>query len=142
MLFNLVAFSVIMSFICTEFTGLLTGGLVSAGYLAYFFHEPTRIASTLVIAIILALIVRLLQHFIILYGRRRFALTLVLSLIAVWILDKTAFLYSSYGVDFRMIGYIVPGLIASDMEKQGILKTLLTIFCITAVIRLLVIIGG
>ena len=141
MLFNLVAFSVIMSFICTEFTGFLTGGLVSAGYLAYFFHEPTRIASTLVIAVILALIVKLLQHFIILYGRRRFALTLVLSLIAVWILDKTAFMYSSYGVDFRMIGYIVPGL-ASDMEKQGIVKTLLTIACITAIIRLLVIIGG
>ena len=142
MLFNLVALSVLMSFICTEFIGLLTGGLVSAGYLAYFFHEPTRIASTLVIAVVIALVVRLLQHFIILYGRRRFALSLVLSLISVWLLDKSAILFSSYGMDFRMIGYIVPGLIASDMEKQGILKTLITILAITAVIRLLVIIGG
>ncbi len=142
MLFNLVALSVLMSFICTEFIGLLTGGLVSAGYLAYFFHEPTRIASTLVIAVAIALVVRLLQHFIILYGRRRFALSLVLSLISVWLLDKSAILFSSYGMDFRMIGYIVPGLIASDMEKQGILKTLITILAITVVIRLLVIIGG
>lgn len=142
MLFNLVAFSVLLSFICTEFIGLLTGGLVSAGYLAYFFHEPSRIVATLAIAIIIALAVKLIQHFLILYGRRRFALTLILSLIAVWLFDKSAFFFSSYGMDFRMIGYIVPGLIASDMEKQGILKTLITILSITVIIRLLVIIGG
>ncbi len=142
MLFNLVALSVVLSFICTEFTGLLTGGLVSSGYLAYFFNEPARLIATLVIALIINIIVRLLQHVIILYGRRRFALSLIISLIFVYILDKSAFFYSSLDFDFRVIGFIIPGLIASDMEKQGVIKTLGTIATITLIIRLLMIIGG
>ncbi len=142
MLFNLVALSVVLSFICTEFTGLLTGGLVSSGYLAYFFNEPARLIATLVIALIINIIVRLLQHVIILYGRRRFALSLIISLIFVYILDKSAFFYSSLNFDFRVIGFIIPGLIASDMEKQGVIKTLGTIATITLIIRLLMIIGG
>lgn len=142
MLFNLVALSVILSFIITEFTGLLTGGLVSCGYLAYFFNEPTRVAATIAIALLITIVVRVLQHFIILYGRRRFALSLVLSLISVYALEKSAFLLSYFDLDFRVIGFIIPGLIASDMEKQGIIKTLLTIAALTVVVRLLMIIGG
>ncbi len=142
MLFNLVALSVILSFICTEFTGILAGGLVSGGYLAYFFNEPARLIATVVVALLINYIVRLLQHVIILYGRRRFALSLIISLIFVYALDKSAFFYSSFDMDFRVIGFIIPGLIASDMEKQGVIKTLASLAAITLIIRLLMIIGG
>ena len=47
MLYSTVALSVIISFLTTELTGLLTGGMISAGYLAYWFGEPMRIVSTL-----------------------------------------------------------------------------------------------
>lgn len=141
MLFELVSLSVVLSLVCTEFTGLFTGGLVSAGYFAYYFHEPSRLISTAVVAVVICLVVKLLQHVLILYGRRRFALSLVLSLVFVWILEKTFFLYSNVAVDVRVVGYIIPGLIASDMEKQGILKTLGVLAAITLVIRLVVVLG-
>lgn len=141
MLFELVSLSVVLSLVCTEFTGLFTGGLVSAGYFAYYFHEPSRLISTAVVAVVICLAVKLLQHVLILYGRRRFALSLVLSLVFVWILEKTFFLYSNVAVDVRVVGYIIPGLIASDMEKQGILKTLGVLAAIALVIRLVVVLG-
>lgn len=141
MLFELVSLSVVLSLVCTEFTGLFTGGLVSAGYFAYYFHEPSRLISTAVVAVVICLVVKLLQHVLILYGRRRFALSLVLSLVFVWILEKTFFLYSNVAVDVRVVGYIIPGLIASDMEKQGILKTLGVLAAIALVIRLVVVLG-
>lgn len=141
MLFELVSLSVVLSLVCTEFTGLFTGGLVSAGYFAYYFHEPSRLISTAVVAVVICLVVKLLQHVLILYGRRRFALSLVLSLVFVWILEKTFFLYSNVAVDVRVVGYIIPGLIASDMEKQGILKTIGVLAAIALVIRLVVVLG-
>lgn len=141
MLFELVSLSVVLSLVCTEFTGLFTGGLVSAGYFAYYFHEPSRLISTAVVAVVICLAVKLLQHVLILYGRRRFALSLVLSLVFVWILEKTFFLYSNVAVDVRVVGYIIPGLIASDMEKQGILKTIGVLAAIALVIRLVVVLG-
>lgn len=142
MLFNLVALSVILSFICTEFTGILTGGLVSSGYLAYFFDEPARLIATIIVALLINFIVRLLQRVMILYGRRRFATSLLLSLIFVYLLDRSAFFYSSFDLDIRVIGFIIPGLIASDMEKQGAIKTLAALASITLSVRLLMIIGG
>jgi len=141
MLFELVSLSVVLSLVCTEFTGLFAGGLVSAGYFAYYFHEPSRLLSTIAVAIVICFVVKLLQHILIMYGRRRFALSLILSLVAVWALEKTFFLYSGVSVDVRVIGYIIPGLIASDMEKQGVFKTLGVLAAITLVIRLVVVLG-
>lgn len=141
MLFELTALSVILGFICTEFTGILTGGLVSAGYLAFFFHEPARIVSTLAVSVLIALIIRGLQHFMIIYGRRRFAISVLLSLFAIWAIEHLYFSVSNIGIDMRIIGYIIPGLIASDMEKQGIFKTLMAIIAITLIIELFVVLG-
>lgn len=142
MLFELTALSVVLSFVSYEFTGILAGGLVSAGYLAYFFNEPTRILSTIAIALAITFIVKGLQCVLIIYGRRRFALSVLLSLFAVWALGKASFWYAGIGMDLRVIGYIIPGLIASDMEKQGIFKTLISLFSITMIIELCVILGA
>ena len=53
MLFELVSLSVVLSLVCTEFTGLFAGGLVSAGYFAYYFHEPSRLLSTIAVAVVI-----------------------------------------------------------------------------------------
>ena len=79
MLFSTVALSVILSFLVTELTGLLTGGMVSAGYLAFYFSEPMRILSTFLLSALIALILRLSREFLILYGRRRFMLSILRS---------------------------------------------------------------
>ena len=142
MLYSTVALSVIFSFLTMELTGILTGGMISAGYLAYWIGEPLRILSTLLMSILIALILRLSRHFLILYGRRRFMLSILLSIFSVFIVEKSYFFLSSLSFDLRIIGYIIPGLIASDMEKQGIVRTIAAMSAVTIVVKLMSMLGG
>ena len=64
--------------------------------------------------------------------------TVLLSLIGTWLLEKG--LYGNTGsleLDIRVVGFIIPGLIANDMFKQGILRTLLGVSVLAIVVRLL-----
>ena len=142
MLFSTVALSVILSSLVTELPGLLTGGMVSAGYLAFYFSEPMRILSTFLLSALIALILRLSREFLILYGRRRFMLSILLSILFVYALEKAYFIMSPLSLDLRVIGYIIPGLIANDMEKQGVFRTSLALIIVTALVKLLSILGG
>lgn len=130
MLKTAVALSIILGFMSQEFLGLASGGLVSAGYLAFYFNQPYRIISTLVLAIIVYFSVKLLEQFLFIYGRRRFACCVLLGIIYAWLLSFAA-------SDLRAIGYIVPGLIANDMLKQGIFKTVAVLLIIGISITLL-----
>ena len=43
--------------------------------------------------------------------------------------------------DIRVVGFIIPGLIANDMFKQGIVRTILAVSILTIVIRLILMLG-
>jgi len=136
MLHVAVALSIILGFLSFEFLGLLSGGMISAGYLAFFMEQPLRIVFTLAMAVVICLLVKLMQRWMIIFGRRRFMITIILGLIFAWIIENLFFYMSNINQDMRFIGYVIPGLIANDMEKQGILKTLAMIIIISIIIRL------
>ncbi|MEF9880127.1 MAG: poly-gamma-glutamate biosynthesis protein PgsC [Clostridia bacterium] len=133
-----IALSVMLSFVLNEAFGLLSGGMVSAGYLCLFFEQPLRIVSTLLLAMLVYLLTRLLSHFVILYGRRRFMVMIVLGLILGWVIEKFVLGIALIPEDTRIIGHVVPGLIANDMYKQGIPRTLLAVLLSAAVLRVLI----
>ena len=141
MLRTAVVLSVLLGFIGSEFLGILSGGLVSAGYISFYVNQPARVASTLLMAVAICLIVRALAHVMILFGRRRFILTMLVSILLTQILEAVLIVTSSVDIDMRIIGYIVPGLIANDMEKQGIFKTLIMICACAVIIWLVLNIG-
>lgn len=141
MLHTAVALSVILGFASVEFLGLLSGGIVSAGYLAFYLEQPFRIVSTLALAVLVCLLVKLLQNFMIIYGRRRFMVTILLSIILSTVIEGSFIITSGIAQDLRMIGYIIPGLIANDMEKQGIFKTLAMVVIISLIIYLILHLG-
>lgn len=141
MLHTAVALSVILGFASVEFLGLLSGGIVSAGYLAFYLEQPFRIVSTLALALLVCLLVKLLQNFMIIYGRRRFMVTILLSIILSTVIEGSFIITSGIAQDLRMIGYIIPGLIANDMEKQGIFKTLAMVVIISLIIYLILHLG-
>lgn len=132
-----IALSVLLSFVLYEAFGLLTGGMVSAGYLCLYFEQPLRIVSTLLLALLVYLLTRLISRFVIVYGRRRFMLTLVLGLVFGWLVEKFLLGLAVIPQDIRIIGHVVPGLIANDMVKQGVLRTLLAVMLSSAVLRVL-----
>lgn len=132
-----IALSVLLSFALYEGFGLLTGGMVSAGYLCLYFEQPLRIVSTLLLALLVYLLTRLISRFVIVYGRRRFMLTLVLGLVFGWLVEKFLLGLAIIPQDIRIIGHVVPGLIANDMYKQGIFRTLLAVMLSGALLRVL-----
>ena len=142
MLHKAIGISIILGFLFSEFLGIATGGLVSAGYMAFFMETPARIISTLVLSIIIYGLTILLQRFIIIYGRRRFMVVVLLSLIGTWMVEQWLSKYLGFiGQDVRMVGFIIPGLIANDMFKQGVVKTLAAVTILSVIIRLIILAG-
>lgn len=131
-----ISLSVLFSFGLYEAFGLLTGGMVSAGYLCLFFEQPLRIATTLLLAVVVYGLTRLVSRVVILYGRRRFMLVIVFSLILGWVIERFLLGIALIPQDIRIIGHVVPGLIANDMYKQGVGRTVLGVLTSAAIVRL------
>lgn len=140
MLYKTMAMSVILGFLSSELLGVATGGLVSAGYLAFFMGTPARVAGTLVISVVIYLVALLLQKWIIIYGRRRFMVVVLLSVIFTWLIEQLTHLGIT-GTDIRMVGFIIPGLIANDMLRQGMVKTMAGVSIVAILIRLVMLTG-
>lgn len=137
MISQAIGLGLVFSFLFTEVVGLSAGGLVVPGYLAIYWDNPLRILATFVVALVSYYIVRLISNHTILYSRRRFLATILVGFVVGWLLDL-ALLRSPAGYqDVRAIGFIVPGLIANDMIKQGVLNTILSVAVVTAVVRLI-----
>lgn len=142
MVYSYLALSVIFSFFSQSFLGLLSGGMVSAGYLAFYLFSPTRLISTICVSFVILGLIKVLKHWTILFGRRRFMASIVLSIIITYGLEKFLFSSSLLTLDLRVVGLIVPGLIASDMEKGGVGRTLLSLFSSTLLIALILMAFG
>lgn len=107
-----------------EVTGFYPGGIIVPAYVALFLDQPLRVVGTVAVAALAWATYRALSHWFILYGRRRFVLMILLggawALIA-WRLVPTLWPTS---VELRTIGWVVPGLIANTIERQGVWLTL------------------
>ncbi len=114
----------VLTFLFAEITGLVAGGLIVPGYLALYFDQPARILATFVIAIATYGIVALLSQVIVIYGRRRFLLMVLIGFAMGWLATKyTGAIIPAGYLYIRVIGFIIPGLIANEMSRQGIVKT-------------------
>ena len=137
MLIQAIGTGIFISFIFTELTGLLAGGLIVPGYFAIFWDQPARILMTFIVALLSFLVVSILSNFIVIYSRRRFMASVLSGYILGWLLATYFIDFIPFQTDIRVIGYIVPGLIANDMIKQGIFKTIISASVVTIIVRLL-----
>lgn len=137
MIIDSVGIGIIVSLFFTEFTGFFTGGIISPGYIALFLHQPMRFLLTIMVSLITYFSVLGLSKVTFLFGRRRFAVSILIGYVLG---EATQFLPLEMlpgDQDLRIIGYIIPGLIANDMIRQGIIPTLLCLFSVAVFVRLL-----
>ncbi|MCQ2419564.1 MAG: poly-gamma-glutamate biosynthesis protein PgsC [Clostridia bacterium] len=133
-----IILGVIVSMLFTELTGLSPAGLIVPGYLAMSLSSPVRIVYTLVISLCTAGLIRLLGRVLILYGRRRFALAILLAYVLHTVLSLSGFL--PFRVD--IIGCLVPGIMAREFDRQGLIKTLLSLLLVTGILVLILLLFG
>lgn len=140
-----IGLGVIISLFFLETFGAAAGGIVVSGYIAMYLHQPLTILATLSISFIVFGIVKLLGRVMFIYGRRRMVITVLLGFILGWYADTYGIFSSvSSAYSVSVIGFIIPGLIANSMEKQGIIKTLSVMVVAAALVRfiLIIIFGG
>lgn len=122
-----------ISLLFTGLTGLYPGGVIVPGYLVLYLNHPMRIAGTLIVSLLTLLCFRLASRYLIIFGTRRFVFMILVA--GLWTLLWLRYfpLILPASLEFRVIGWVVPGLIANNFEKQGIVVTTASIATATIV---------
>ena len=140
-----VGLGVVFSLLFNEFFGVAAGGIVVPGYVALQMHDPYQLIGTLVVSFLTFLVLRGTSHYIFVYGRRRLVLAILIGFLLGY-LSRQLVLHNLFEVDirFQAIGFIIPGLIANWMERQGLFQTIAGVVIAASAVRLLlmVITGG
>jgi poly-gamma-glutamate biosynthesis protein PgsC/CapC len=136
-----IAVGLLYGFFLYEWIGLSAGGFVVPGYIAVQMNNPTLLAGTLMVSFLTYATVKVASRFTILYGRRRFILMILAGFAWQWAFKLALIEGFAFAAD-DSLGFIIPGLIANEMERQGIWPTLLVMLTISIMVRLTLIALG
>lgn len=139
MIVEAIGLGMVASFALTETVGLAAGGIVVPGYFALTLTEPVRVVMTLLVALGVLVVLKILDRYTLLFGRR----LLLISVLVGYLLGyatKTVQPVSFNGAHFELsvIGYAIPGLVAYWMHRQGVIETVATMFIAAVLTRLVI----
>jgi poly-gamma-glutamate biosynthesis protein PgsC/CapC len=140
-----VGLGVIVSLLFSELIGASAGGIVVPGYIAMYLHRPTLIIGTILVSFATLVVIKIISSFSLLYGKRRMVLSILVGFILGWMTRNIIFAnLTVYELNMQSIGYIIPGLIANWMERQGVFRTLFTMIIAAVLVRLIIMVvsGG
>jgi poly-gamma-glutamate biosynthesis protein PgsC/CapC len=133
---------VIVSMLFYERVQLTTGGAIVPAYLALHLPRPLFVATTVVAAYGTYLVVnRALARRVILYGRRKFEVEVLVGLALVMVLTLTADRLAPLDpvlLGLAGIGFLIPGILAHDMARQRPGKTVVAVLGTTAILGVFV----
>ncbi|UCC83344.1 MAG: poly-gamma-glutamate biosynthesis protein PgsC [Gemmatimonadota bacterium] len=129
--FEIPFIGLLISLAFTALTGIYPGGIIVPSYLVLFMNEPARIAGTLIAALLTMAVYRLSCRWLILFGRRRFVFLILVGGILAFLWRELFPAIFPVSLEFRVIGWVVPGLIASHLERQGVVVTTAALVTVT-----------
>jgi poly-gamma-glutamate biosynthesis protein PgsC/CapC len=129
---------IVVSLVLTEVIGLSAGGIIVPGYVALLLDRPAALGGFLLVAVASYGIVRALSMVLMLYGNRRFAVA-VLTGLALGVGAQWASLSTPLSVEWVGLGLVVPGLLAHQFDRQGILPTLAMLAIAAPLVRLILV---
>jgi len=140
MIVETLLIGLVLALLWAEITDLSPGGIIVPGYFALYLDRPLRAAATLAVALLTLTIYRFLARHLILFGRRRFVLMVLVGAVLsqAWLLVLPRLFAAP--VELRVIGWIIPGILASSLVRQKVLPTLASLAAVAtltfAVVRL------
>lgn len=131
MIVETLLIGLVLALVWAELTDVSPGGIIVAGYFALYLDRPLRVAATLAVALVAWAVVRALSRQLILFGRRRFVLTVLVGAVLsqAWLLAAPRLFAGP--VETRVIGWIVPGILASSLARQKPLPTLASLAAVS-----------
>ncbi len=132
-----IGLGIALSLLLSESLGVTAGGIIVPGYIALYLHQPLQIVITFVVALIVVGIIKLASQYMFIYGKRRMVLALILGFLGGYI--SRNFIFSPIdNLSLAVIGNIIPGLIASWMDRQGIIRTIAVVIITAVIVKLAV----
>jgi gamma-polyglutamate biosynthesis protein CapC len=135
-----------VSLMFSELFGLAAGGMVVPGYIALHLAKPWNVVLTIGAGLATYFIVHALASTMVIYGRRRTVIMILVGYLIGMSIGNLAlpFLETSksaaeHASEISVIGYIIPGLIAIWVDRQGLVETISVLLTASIVVRLVLI---
>jgi poly-gamma-glutamate biosynthesis protein PgsC/CapC len=113
-----IAIGILLGMFYFRQTGESPGGIITPGLVAMRFSNPQALCLSLGAALLLGVALRLFFRRFSVYGRQRVAFAMLCALAV-----RLALPGEWGGEGFPWLGWVVPGLVAADVERQGIAAT-------------------
>jgi poly-gamma-glutamate biosynthesis protein PgsC/CapC len=122
---------ILLALLYVEILEIYPGGIVVPAYVALHLDHPERVLATVAVSLLSLYTYRVLARYLIVFGKRRFALLVLLG--ALWSQITVLLLPELIpaGTDIQIIGWIVPGLLANNLEKQRLVPTLASLMTVS-----------
>ena len=131
-----IGLGMVISLFLTETIGVMAGGIIVPGYFALYLQDPVQTVTTFIIAFLTYASISILSKFMLIYGRRRLILCLLIGFLLGYCFRL--FVISNH-LELNYIGFIIPGLIASWMDRQGVFRTISVIMIVSSIVHLFLI---
>ena len=131
-----IGLGMVISLFLTETIGVMAGGIIVPGYFALYLQDPIQAITTFIIGMLTYLTIFILSKFLLIYGRRRLILCLLIGFLLGYCFRL---LVVTNNIELNYIGFIIPGLIASWMDRQGIVRTISAILIVSSIVHLFLI---
>lgn len=106
-------------------TGWACGGIITPGVIAMYIGDPWKIAVSLAAGLCIWALLELLVRLTNIYGRQRLAAALLIALALRYPL------VSVWGETSLWLGWVVPGLLGADTQRQGFVITMAAVVAVS-----------
>lgn len=135
--FETIFLGIVVALLYAEITGIYPGGIIVPAFLALSLDQPLRVLATVIVACLSLFLYKLLARYFILFGQRRFVLMLLLGGLGVqvwlWVMPS----FSPGPQELQAVGWIIPGLLANNLERQKFFPTLASLITTVVLIYFL-----
>ncbi len=138
MIYETLFIGLVVAVFYVELMDIYPGGIIVPAYMAFYLDQPLRVLATLVIAFLSLITYKFLSRYFILFGKRRFVAFVLLGALwaQLWFLALPYLFTDSLGL--KAVGWLIPGLLANNLEKQKIVPTLASLFTVAVITYFLV----
>jgi len=122
-MYELMFIGLLISLLYISLTGYYPGGIIVPSYLILFIDQPVRLAGTIVAAILTFYSYKLASRYLILFGKRKFVFMILCGSVFSYIMSYIIPDIFPFAIEMKVIGWVIPGLIANNFDKQGLIQT-------------------
>ncbi len=129
--FETIFIGLALALLYKEVMGIYPGGIIVPAFLALTLDHPAQGVTTVAVACLSLVIYKLLARYFILFGSRRFVIILLIGAGLAQLCALAAPKLIASPAEFQVIGFIIPGLLANNLERQRFFPTVASLVTVT-----------